>query len=229
MGLGDVHRDIVECARCERLRSYCAEVARVKRAAFRNDTYWARPVPGFGDARARLLVLGLAPAAHGANRTGRVFTGDGRGGSGDYLMTAMKRNGFANIPTCDSIDDGLTLTDAYIAAAVRCAPPDNKPTLDEIHACRPHLHAELEHLPNVRVVVALGKIAFDMWWRVMEERGVVVKPRPSFAHGAVHRIAGAPVVIGSYHPSRQNTNTGRLTAEMLSDVFRSAALLIPNP
>ena len=186
-------------------------------------------MPGFGDAGARLLVLGLAPAAHGANRTGRVFTGDGRGGSGDYLMTAMHRNGFANIPTCDAIDDGLTLTDAYIAAAVRCAPPDNKPTLEEIHACRPHLHAELEHLPNVRVVVALGKIAFDMWWRVMEERGLAVRPRPSFAHGVVHRIAGAPVVIGSYHPSRQNTNTGRLTAEMLSDVFRSAALLIPNP
>ncbi len=230
MGLEDVHRDIVECARCERLRSYCAEIARVKRAAFRSDTYWARPVPGFGDPRARLLVLGLAPAAHGANRTGRVFTGDGRGGSGDYLMTAMHRNGFASIPTCDSIDDGLTLTDAYIAAAVRCAPPDNKPTLEEIHACRPHLHAELEHLPNVQLVVALGKIAFDMWWRVMDERGVAVRPRPSFGHGAVHRIGGAPIVIGSYHPSRQNTNTGKLTAEMLSDVFCSAAVLLrSNP
>lgn len=209
-----------------RLRSFCTEIARVKRAAFRTQTYWAKPVPGFGDPRARLLVLGLAPAAHGANRTGRVFTGDGGGGSGDFLMTAMHRNGFASIPTSQSIDDGLTLRDAYIAAAVRCAPPDNKPTTEEIHACRSHLHAELEHLPNITVVVALGKIAFDVWWRVMDEKGVAVRPRPAFGHGVVCRPAGSPVVIGSYHPSRQNTNTGKLTTRMMSSVFGKAAKLL---
>ena len=237
MSLSHVHRDIVTCNKCARLRSYCVDIARVKRAAFRNDTYWARPVPGFGDPNARVLILGLAPAAHGANRTGRVFTGDGGGGSGDFLMTAMHRNGFASIPTSQSIDDGLVLTDAYIAAAVRCAPPDNKPTPEEIHACQPHLEAELAYLPNVRVVVALGKIAFDVWWRVMATRGVVVKPRPPFGHGEVYKPKGGPVVIASYHPSRQNTNTGKLTPQMMSSVFSKAAKLlsanpksrIPNP
>jgi len=224
--LNQVHQQIINCNTCSRLRSYCTEIARVKRAAFRNDIYWAKPVPGFGDPHARVLVLGLAPAAHGANRTGRVFTGDGTGASGDFLMTAMHRHGFANISTSQSTDDGLTLTDAYIAAAVRCAPPDNKPTPEEIHACRPHLHAELQHLPNVTVVVALGKIAFDVWWRVMQERGVVMKPRPVFGHGVVCRVPGSPLVIGSYHPSRQNTNTGKLTAAMMSSIFRQAAKLV---
>ena len=177
---------------------YCADIARVKRAAFRNETYWGRPVPGFGDPNARVLILGLAPAAHGANRTGRVFTGDGGGGSGDFLMAAMHRNGFASIPTSQSIDDGLALTDAYIAAAVRCAPPDNKPTPEEIQACQPHLAAELAHLPNIRVVVALGKIAFDVWWRLMAAKGAAVKPRPPFGHGAICRPKAGPVVIASY-------------------------------
>jgi uracil-DNA glycosylase family 4 len=195
----------------------------VKRAAFRNDTYWAKPVPGFGDQNARVLILGLAPAAHGANRTGRVFTGDGGGGSGDFLMTAMHRHGFASIPTSQSIDDGLQLRDAFIAAAVRCAPPDNKPTPDEIRACRAHLEAELDELKNVRVVVALGKIAFDVWWSVMAARGLAVKPRPAFAHGAVYKPGGGPIVIASFHPSRQNTNTGKLTAPMMSAIFRKAA------
>jgi uracil-DNA glycosylase family 4 len=225
VSLSEVHREIVACNRCARLRSYCQEIARVKRAAFRHDTYWGKPVPGFGDPKARLLVLGLAPAAHGANRTGRVFTGDGVGASGDFLMAALHRNGFASIPTSQSINDGLTLIDAYIAASVRCAPPDNKPTPEEIHACRPHLHAELAHLANVRVVVALGKIAFDVWWRVMQERGVAVRPRPAFGHGVVCRVPGSPIVIGSYHPSRQNTNTGKLTPSMMSAVFRKAASL----
>jgi uracil-DNA glycosylase family 4 len=230
VSLREVHQKIVACNTCSRLRTYCTDIARVKRAAFRNDTYWARPVPGFGDLNARVLILGLAPAAHGANRTGRVFTGDGGGGSGDFLMTAMHRNGFASIPTSQSIDDGLALTDAYIAAAVRCAPPDNKPTPEEIHACQPHLERELAQLPNVRVVVALGKIAFDVWWRVMAARGVVVKPRPPFGHGAVFKPKGGPVVIASYHPSRQNTNTGKLTPQMMSAVFRKAAkLLSANP
>jgi uracil-DNA glycosylase family 4 len=200
----------------------------VKRAAFRGDTYWAKPVPGFGDPNARVLILGLAPAAHGANRTGRVFTGDGGGGSGDFLMTAMHKHGFASIPTSQSIRDGLTLTDAYIAAAVRCAPPENKPTPEEIHACQPHLEAELAQLPNVQVVVALGKIAFDVWWRVMAGRGVVMKPRPAFSHGAVCRPKNGPIVIASYHPSRQNTNTGKLTAVMMAGVFRKAAKLLQS-
>ena len=226
MSLAKVHQDIITCSRCERLRTYCGEIARVKRAAFRGDSYWGKPVPGFGDLNARLLVLGLAPAAHGANRTGRVFTGDGGGGSGDFLMAAMHRNGFASIPTSQSIDDGLVLTDAFIAAAVRCAPPDNKPTPEEIVACQSHLDAELEQLNNIRVVVALGKIAFDAWWRVMARRGVVVKPRPPFAHGAVYKPSASPIVIASYHPSRQNTNTGKLTPEMMSSVFRTAATVV---
>lgn len=226
MSLSKVHHDIVTCSRCERLRTYCGEIARVKRAAFRHDIYWGKPVPGFGDPNARVLVLGLAPAAHGANRTGRVFTGDGGGGSGDFLMTAMHRHGFASIPTSQSIDDGLQLHDAFIAAAVRCAPPDNKPTPEEILACQPHLEAELAQLTNVRVIVALGKIAFDVWWRVMAGRGLAVKPRPTFAHGAVIKPEAGPIVIASYHPSRQNTNTGKLTPPMMSSVFSKAAKLL---
>ena len=225
MSLSKVHHDIVTCDKCSRLRSYCTEIARVKRAAYRGDTYWAKPVPGFGDPQARVLVLGLAPAAHGANRTGRVFTGDGGGGSGDFLMAAMHRNGFASIPTSQSIDDGLQLRDAFIAAAVRCAPPDNKPTPEEIVACQSHLEAELDELENVRIVVALGKIAFDVWWKLMAGRGLAVKPRPVFAHGAVYKLAGGPIVIASYHPSRQNTHTGKLTPQMLSSIFRKAARL----
>jgi uracil-DNA glycosylase family 4 len=222
VSLYKVHQDIISCTTCSRLRNYCAQIAREKRLAFRGDTYWGRPVPGFGDPTARVLILGLAPAAHGANRTGRVFTGDGGGGSGDFLMTAMHRHGFASIPTSQSIDDGLTLTDAFIAAAVRCAPPDNKPTPDEIAACQPHLEAELQQLPRVKVVVALGKIAFDVWWRVLAGRGTVIRPRPAFIHSAVYRPAGSPIVIASYHPSRQNTNTGRLTSAMMASIFRQA-------
>jgi uracil-DNA glycosylase family 4 len=225
MSLHEIYQDIIACNRCERLRDYCAQIARDKRAAFRSETYWGKPVPGFGDPNARLLILGLAPAAHGANRTGRVFTGDGSGGSGDFLMAALHRNGFASIPTSQSISDGLTLTDAYIAAAVRCAPPDNKPTPAEIQACQPHLEAELAQLPNVKVVVALGKIAFDVWWQVLAARGLSIRPRPAFGHGLTYKPNGSPVVIASYHPSRQNTNTGKLTPKMLSSVFRKAARL----
>jgi uracil-DNA glycosylase family 4 len=226
MPLQHVHHDIISCTKCARLRSYCAEIARVKRAAFRRDVYWGKPVPGFGDPKARVLILGLAPAAHGANRTGRVFTGDGGGGSGDFLMTALHRNGFANIPTSQSIDDGLRLTDAFIAAVVRCAPPDNKPTPEELRRCQPHLEAELAELRNLEVVVALGKIAFDAWWRLMAGKGVVVRPRPTFGHGVVVKPKGGPTVIGSFHPSRQNTNTGKLTPAMMSAIFRSAARLV---
>jgi uracil-DNA glycosylase family 4 len=192
-------------------------------------------VPGFGDPAARLLIVGLAPAAHGANRTGRVFTGDGVGGSGDFLMAALHKTGFANIPTSQRPDDGLVLTDAYIAAAVRCAPPDNKPTPEEIGRCLDHLDAEIDQLPNVRVVVALGKIGFDAWLQVLKRRGGQISPKPQFAHGVAVRLgtrrpASYPLaphhLVGCYHPSRQNTNTGKLTARMMEQVFRKAKRLL---
>ena len=215
-----VNRDIVGCNRCERLRTYCERIAREKKAAHRQDIYWGKPVPGFGDPRARLLVLGLAPAAHGANRTGRVFTGDG---SGDFLMRAMHAAGFANIPTSQRSNDGLILKNAYIAAAVRCAPPDNKPTPEEIAACHPHLVAEAAALTRLQVIVALGRIAFDASWRLLADRGVIVRPKPPFGHGLTYNPEGGPIIIASYHPSRQNTNTGKLTPPMLEAVFRKAA------
>jgi len=210
---------IVGCNDCPRLREYCERIGREKRRAYRDDVYWARPVPGFGDANARILLVGLAPAAHGANRTGRVFTGDGVGGSGDFLMSALHRAGLANIATSQRADDGLELRDAFIAAAVRCAPPDNKPTPGEIVRCRAHLQAEVDALPNVRVVVALGKIAFDAYLMLVKER---MKPRPPFGHGAVHALPNGQTLIGCYHPSRQNTNTGKLTPPMMDRVFRLA-------
>jgi uracil-DNA glycosylase family 4 len=217
-----VHARIVSCTSCARLRSYCDRIAREKKAAYRQETYWGRPVPGFGDPRARLLVLGLAPAAHGANRTGRVFTGDGTGGSGDFLMAALHRAGFANIPTSRTIDDGLTLHDAYISAVVRCAPPDNKPLPAELDTCLGHLEAELTCLPRLTVIVALGKIAFDTWWRLRDRHGEQIRPRPRFAHGVRYRFGNGCVMIGSYHPSRQNTNTGKLTSRMFDEVFATA-------
>src|SRR5581483_479659 len=158
-------------------------------------------------------------AAHGANRTGRVFTGDGVGGSGDFLMSALHRAGFANIPTSHHPDDGLQLRDAFIAAAVRCAPPDNKPTPEEIARCLPHLDAEIAALPSVRVVVALGSIGFDAYLRLLRARGIIVRPRPAFGHALAHRLPNGQMLVGCYHPSRQNTNTGKLTAEMMDQVF----------
>jgi uracil-DNA glycosylase family 4 len=223
MNLSIVREQIITCDRCSRLRDYCARIAREKKAAHRDDDYWGRPVPGFGDPHARLLILGLAPAAHGANRTGRVFTGDG---SGDFLMRALHRAGFANIPTSRRVDDGLALRDAYIAAAVRCAPPDNKPTPEELRACQSHLEAEIAALSSLRVVVTLGRIAFDAWWRVIATRHVRMTPRPVFGHGLRYAVDDVPVVIASYHPSRQNTNTGKLTPVMLEAVFRKARRLL---
>jgi uracil-DNA glycosylase family 4 len=199
---------------------YCQRIAEEKKRAYRLETYWGRPVPGFGDPGARLLLIGLAPAAHGANRTGRMFTGDGTGGSGDFLMSALHRTGFANIPTSTHRDDGLVLKDAYILAAVRCAPPDNTPLPEEIARCRDHLDAELEQLPHVRVVIALGKIGFDAWLQRLRRRGAAVSPRPQFGHGVV--VQGSPTLMGCYHPSRQNTNTGKLTPQMIERVFRQA-------
>lgn len=214
--LSAVRQAIVTCDRCTRLRSYCTEVARLKKAAHRADEYWGRPVPGFGDPRARVLLLGLAPAAHGANRTGRVFTGDG---SGDFLMAALHRAGFANIPTSQRPDDGLRLTDAYIAAAVRCAPPGNKPLPEEIAACAAHLDAEIAALPRLRVVMALGKIAWDAWLQYAARCGHLIRPRPAFGHGERVAIDGLPSLVGLYHPSRQNTNTGKLTPGMYDSVL----------
>lgn len=221
-GLLAVRDAIVACERCPRLRRHCTVIALEKRRAYRDQPYWARPVPGFGDPDARVLILGLAPAAHGANRTGRVFTGDGVGGSGDFLMAALQATGFSNIATSHHTGDGLRLTDAYIAAAVRCAPPDNKPTPEEVGNCLPHLEAEIAALPRVAVIVALGRIAFDASLQLLKRRGIVEPRRPLFAHGSVHRLADGLTLIGSYHPSRQNTNTGRLTAAMLHAVFVKA-------
>ena len=226
--LSAVRDAIVTCQRCPRLRSYCARVAREKRRAYINDAYWGRPVPGFGDPRARLLLVGLAPAAHGANRTGRVFTGDGVGGSGDFLMAALHRAGFANIPTSQHPGDGLRLRDAFIAAAVRCAPPDNRPSPEEIVNCLPHLDAELAALPRVRVVVALGRIAFDAYLRLLATRGVAVQPKPVFAHASTAALSNRQTLIGCYHPSRQNTNTGKLNARMMDDVFQIARAQLSN-
>jgi uracil-DNA glycosylase family 4 len=217
--LSAVRETIISCNQCARLRTYCREVARVKKAAFRDHIYWARPVPGFGDPNARLLILGLAPAAHGANRTGRVFTGDGAGASGDFLMAALKRAGFANIATSQRTDDGLALTDTYIAAAVRCAPPANKPLPEEIDRCLVHLQHEVAHLPRLRVVAALGKIAWDAWLKLLARNGdTVPRPRPAFGHGATWTHHGI-TLVGLYHPSRQNTNTGVLTPTMYDEVF----------
>lgn len=219
--LSAVRDTIITCEACPRLRSYCREVGRIRKAAYRNDVYWARPVPGFGDPKARVLIVGLAPAAHGANRTGRIFTGDGVGASGDFLMAALNRAGFSNISTSQSVDDGLKLTDVYIAPAVRCAPPDNKPLPEEVARCLPHLANEVAHLPNLQTVVALGKIAWDAWLKLLTTSGVAVpRPRPVFAHGAVWKNGGL-TLIGAYHPSRQNTNTGVLTPPMYDAVFRS--------
>ena len=231
--LADVHHAIVSCERCPRLRDYCRRVAVEKKRAYREERYWGRPVPGFGDPAARLLIVGLAPAAHGANRTGRVFTGDGIGGSGDFLMAALHRTGFANRDTSHRVDDGLELDDAYIIAAVRCAPPDNKPLPEEVTRCLDHFDAELAYLPNVQIVVTLGKIGFDAWLQVLKRRGVRVSPKPPFAHGAVATIdvgeTGLPnTLIACYHPSRQNTNTGLLTPSMMRGVFAMARRLLDD-
>ena len=233
--LSAVQTAIIGCEQCPRLRAYCRQVGQAKKPSFRNELYWARPVPGFGDPDARVLILGLAPAAHGANRTGRVFTGDGVGASGDFLMAALKRAGFANISTSQRIDDGLALQDAYIAAAVRCAPPDNKPLPEEVERCLPHLVNEVAQLPRLQVVIALGKIAWDAWIKLSRKQGIEIpRPQPAFGHGAiVHlRIAASPhpspsvpqhpgTLIGAYHPSRQNTNTGVVTPGMYDAVFRT--------
>jgi uracil-DNA glycosylase len=214
--------EIVGCRACPRLVAWREEVGREKRAAFRDEDYWARPVPGFGDPEARVLVAGLAPAAHGGNRTGRVFTGDR---SGDWLFAAMYRAGLANQPTSIGRDDGLRLRDAYVAAAVRCAPPQNKPTPDERDRCLPYLARELTLLRAVGVLVVLGSYAYDAVGRVLADLGTPpARPRVRFGHG-VEVPAGRYTIICSYHPSQQNTFTGKLTEPMLDAVFGRARQL----
>ncbi|HWP56865.1 MAG TPA: uracil-DNA glycosylase [Candidatus Acidoferrales bacterium] len=214
---------IVRCRKCPRLVCWREAVAKKPPLRYRGQKYWAKPLPGFGDAHARLLVVGLAPAAHGGNRTGRIFTGDR---SGDWLYRTLYECGFANRPDSVGRDDGLLLGDCYITAAVRCAPPENKPTLAEFDRCRPYLVQELRLLARVQVVVALGKIAFDSFLKAYQESGgAIPKPRPKFSHGSVVRLDRV-TLVGSYHPSQQNTFTGKLTREMFREVFKKAKELL---
>jgi uracil-DNA glycosylase family 4 len=211
--------EVADCRACPRLVAWREEVARVKRASFADQEYWGRPIPGFGDPAARVLVLGLAPAAHGGNRTGRIFTGDR---SGDWLFAALHRCGFANQPTSVSRDDGLRLTDCYVTAAVKCAPPQNRPLPAERDRCRPWFDRELALLPTARVIVCLGSFGWDAALRALTAAGhTVPRPRPKFGHGAEAQV-GPYAVLGSFHPSQQNTFTGKLTEPMLDDVFRRA-------
>ena len=219
-----VNRAIVACERCERLRTYCAEIATTKRRAYRDEVYWGKPVPGFGDPAARLLVVGLAPGAHGANRTGRMFTGDS---SGDWLYDALHANGFANHPTSISRDDGLKLTDCYITAAGRCAPPENKPLPEELEHCREYLDADLRLLTQLRVILTLGRIGHEAFLRSsgLWDR-LSPRERPAFAHGAETTLPDGRVLLSSFHPSRQNTQTGKLTRAMWLSVFARARVIL---
>ncbi|MCZ6916233.1 MAG: uracil-DNA glycosylase [Gemmatimonadetes bacterium] len=214
----------MRCTRCPSLREYCARVAEEKKRAYRDWSYWGKPVPAFGDPDARLLIVGLAPAAHGANRTGRMFTGDS---SGDWLYEALHRFGFANQPVSTSRDDGLELSDCYITAAVHCAPPQNRPAASEMTACRPCLAGEISLLKRVKVVLPLGKIGHEAWLRASGWWDELPPARrPAFAHLSQSRLPDGTTVLCSYHPSRQNTNTGRLTRSMWHAVFRRARALL---
>jgi uracil-DNA glycosylase len=212
---------VTTCQRCPRLRKYCHDVAIAKRRAYRDWEYWGRPVPSFGDPEARVLIIGLAPGAHGANRTGRMFTGDR---SGEFLYRALYQTGFASQPESYSREDGLTLSGVYITGAAHCAPPDNKPAPAELANCRPYLERELDLLKNLRVVVTLGRVAFDAYLKILSERGAIASRAAfRFAHDAEHHTGpDAPVLISSYHPSQQNTSTGKLTEAMLRQVFERA-------
>ncbi len=227
--IGAVRRAIVHCTRCPELREYCAAIARAGKPEFAGQTYWGRPVPPLGDADARVLLIGLAPAAHGGNRTGRMFTGDG---SAVWLARALYRAGFATQPRSERRGDGFALIDAYMTAAIRCAPPKNKPTLRQMERCAGHMRAELALLPRVSVAVGLGKIGFDTGVTRLAEFGFAIpKPRPRFGHGVEYRLLNGPdgrgiTLMGTYHPSRQNTNTGKLTQAMLDDVFRRVRQLL---
>ncbi len=216
-----IEQEVIACRKCPRLVAWREEVARTKRRAYVEWNYWGRPVPSFGDPEAHLLVIGLAPAAHGGNRTGRVFTGDR---SGDFLFRALYETGFASQPESVSRDDGLTLHDAWVTAAVRCAPPANKPLPEEFRNCRPFLERELDALAHLTAVVALGRIAFEAYLSILQDQGAIRRRSEfPFGHGAAHiTAAGQPLLLASYHPSQQNTQTGKLTADMLRDVFLAA-------
>jgi uracil-DNA glycosylase family 4 len=210
--------EITACTLCPRLIEHCRSTAITKRRAYRDQDYWGKPVPSFGDPNARLLILGLAPGAHGANRTGRMFTGDS---SGDYLYRVLHAAGFASQPTSRRSDDGLQLRDAYITASCHCAPPDNKPATEEVSQCRDYLVRELAYLTNVQVVVALGKLAHDNYLAILKDSGSIAsRASYAFGHNATHLLH--PMLIDSYHPSQQNTSTGKLTERMLLDVFENA-------
>ncbi len=225
LALRVLNEEIINCFRCPRLVAHREEIGRIQRRAYRGQTYWSRPVPGFGDPAARLLIIGLAPGAHGANRTGRMFTGDR---SGEFLYRALWESGFANQPESLSRDDGLRLTDAYITAPVRCVPPDNKPALEEILVCRSYLVRELAILKKVRVVVALGGIGLNAYLSVLQDAGQIAS-RASFrfGHGMCYSpYPNGPAILASYHPSQQNTSTKRLTAGMLLEIFLQARKMI---
>jgi len=225
--LQQIHETIVACERCPRLRTYCQGIGETKRRAYIDQTYWARPVPGFGDPRARILILGLAPGAHGANRTGRPFTGDG---SGDFMYPVLHELGLASKPKAVHRDDGLTLRHTWIASVVRCAPPGDKPLPQEIRNCAPHLTREIEALPRVRVVVCLGKIAFDGYLAHLLQTGVITrKSEYAFSHGAHYRLPNGLQLLATYHPSLRNTNTGRLNSIMFTRVFVRARDLAGLP
>jgi uracil-DNA glycosylase family 4 len=222
--LEQLNRQIVACTRCPRLVAHCQQIGREKRRAYLEWEYWAKPVPGFGDPEGRVLILGLAPGAHGSNRTGRPFTGDS---SGNFMYPVLHRTGFANQPTAKHREDGLRLRDAYITAAVRCAPPGNKPTPGEIANCAAFLDRELACLSNVRVVVALGRLGFDAYLNYMKRCGLVQsKAEYHFAHGAEYKLPDGRILLASYHPSNQNTQTGKLTEEMFTEIFRRVAKLV---
>lgn len=219
-----LNREIIQCTRCPRLIAHCETIGRVKRRAYRDSEYWAKPVPGFGDPHARMLILGLAPGAHGSNRTGRPFTGDG---SGNFLYRVLHKTGFASQPTSTSREDGLTLHDAYITAAVHCAPPANKPTPTEIANCSAHVEREIALLREVTVVLVLGKIAFDAYLNHVKAQGQIKnKSGFVFAHGAHYPLPDGRTLLCSYHPSLQNTLTGKLTEKMMVDVLRKARKLL---
>ena len=220
-----IQQEVVACEQCPRLIAHCRKVAAEKRRAYRDWDYWGRPVPSFGDPNARLLIVGLAPGAHGANRTGRMFTGDG---SGDFLYRALYETGFASQPEATHRGDGLQLIDCYITAPVRCAPPANKPARAEFAACQPYLEREVKLFSDAKVVVALGRLALDSYLNVLLEAGLIQRRADyPFAHAACHRPpAGLPALLCSYHPSRQNTQTGRLTKTMMLEVFRTARRLL---
>ncbi len=226
-GLAAVRDTIIGCELCPRLRSYCTAIGETRRRAYLDQTYWARPVPGFGDPRARVLILGLAPGAHGANRTGRPFTGDG---SGDFMYPVLYSLAFATRPRATSRDDGLQLRDAWIASVVRCAPPGDKPAPEEIRNCSQHLAAEIAHLPRVRVVVCLGKIAWDGFLAHLVVTGVIARRSLyTFTHGAEYNLPNGLKLLACYHPSLRNTNTGRLDTVMFERVFVRARELARTP